>query len=91
MSYGVPVVGTSIAAEGMDIEHRVTGWVSDDAEEFAQGIVEFFEDDALWAGVSEAGRVHVERWLGSDVFEDRIKTLLSQTASKNVDLVGVVE
>jgi glycosyltransferase involved in cell wall biosynthesis len=80
MSYGVPVVGTSVAAEGMDIEHLLTGWVSDDAEEFARGIIDLYQNDELWTRVSEAGRAHVERTLGSDVFEYHLKTVLSNVA-----------
>lgn len=85
MSYGVPVVGTSVAAEGMAIEHSVTAWLSDDAAAFAQGIVELYQDDDLWSGLSEAGRAFVERTLGSDVFEGRLTSLLESTMSADVD------
>ena len=89
MSYGVPVVGTSVAAEGMALEHRFTGWISDDAETFAQGIIELFHDDELWNGVSEAGRVHVERTLGSTVFENHLKSLLKRTKPAVADDVAL--
>jgi len=85
MSYGVPVVGTSVAAEGMAIEHSVTAWLADEATDFAQGIVELYQDDVLWSGLSEAGRELVERTLGSDVFEGRLTTLLESTMSADVD------
>ncbi|HEY8722065.1 glycosyltransferase [Pengzhenrongella sp.] len=77
MSFGVPVVGTSVAAEGMSIQHRVTGWVCDDGAAFAHGVVEAFRDDELWTAVSEAGRAHVERNLGGDVFEGHLKSVLA--------------
>lgn len=85
MSFGVPVVGTSVAAEGMAIEHSVTAWLADEAAAFAQGIVELYQDDELWSGISEAGRALVERTLGSDVFEGRLKSLLESTRYAAVD------
>ena len=87
MSYGVPVVGTSVAMEGMGSEHRLTAWEADDAEAFAQGIVELYEDEELWEAVSEAGRSLVERTLGGDVFEARLKSLLASTLPADVEAV----
>ncbi|HEY5514807.1 MAG TPA: hypothetical protein VIK12_01200, partial [Pengzhenrongella sp.] len=65
--------------------HRVTGWICDDAVSFAQGIIELFEDDDLWRAVSEAGRAHVERKLGSDVFEGSLRALFESTTSSGID------
>ena len=78
MSYGVPVVGTSVAAEGLQIEHGVTGWIADDARAFAEGIVTLHRDDELWARVSKAGRSHVEDLLGTPAFERRLRSALSE-------------
>ena len=78
MSYGVPVAGTSVAVEGMQIEHGATGWIADDARAFAEGIVTLHRNDELWARVSEAGRSHVEELLGTLAFERRLRAALSE-------------
>ena len=78
MSYGVPVVGTSVAAEGLQLEHGVTAWIADDSRAFAEGIVTLHGDDELWARVSEAGRSHVENLLGPREFERRLRVALSE-------------
>ena len=78
MSFGVPVVGTSIAVEGMQIEHGATAWVADNARAFAEGIVALYCDDELWARVSAAGRNHVTELLGPPAFERRLRAALSK-------------
>ncbi|NTW40210.1 MAG: glycosyltransferase [Cellulomonadaceae bacterium] len=69
MSHGVPVVGTSVAYEGMGIEHRVTGWVADSPAEFARGVLALLDDDVMWTEVSAAGQRHVDEMLGTAAFE----------------------
>lgn len=52
MSYGVPTVGTTIAAEGMGLEHEHNILVADDAEEFADAVVRLYQDQSLWERLS---------------------------------------
>jgi glycosyltransferase involved in cell wall biosynthesis len=65
----VPVVGTRIAMEGMNIEHGVSGWVADTPEDLAAGIVTLLRDDVTWTRLSSGGRDHVEDVLGEQRFE----------------------
>lgn len=61
MNFGVPVVATSLAVEGM---HLVSGrecLVADDAEKFAAHIVELHSNAELWVNLSLAGIQSVER------------------------------
>lgn len=76
LSHGLPVVGTTMAVEGMHIEHAVSGWVADDAEQFAQGVVTLMRDDELWSRLSEVGREHVDRVLGTGRFERLVREAL---------------
>lgn len=77
MSHGVPVVGTSVAAEGLAIEHGLTGWVADAPEDFAEGVVRLLTDDEAWAAVSTAGREHIDALLGVGAFESRLVEALA--------------
>ena len=72
LSHGLPVVGTTMAVEGMHIEHGVTGWVADEAEQFAQGVATLMSDAGLWSRLSEAGREHVDRIFGPGRFEQLV-------------------
>lgn len=77
MSYGVPVVGTTVAMEGMRVEHGVTGWIGDDPAELADGIARLLRDDELWQRLSAAGRQHIDSWLGEAAFEQQVRDALA--------------
>jgi GT2 family glycosyltransferase/tetratricopeptide (TPR) repeat protein len=56
LAAGIPVVTTSIGAEGMGLSHRQNAMIADDPEEFAACVVEVYRDDALWENLSREGR-----------------------------------
>ena len=59
MSYGVPVVATTIAAEGMYLVPDRDVRIADDPALFARAVVEFHTDAEAWARFSTAGQVFV--------------------------------
>ena len=77
-SYGVPVVTTSVGAEGIGIVNGVHALVADTPEEFANAVCRLIEDEALWNRLSTAGkRLLEERW-GSARMRERLQTFLSE-------------
>ena len=72
MTMGLPVVTTSVGAEGMNISHYENAMIGDDAENFANSIIELYQDSALWKKISENGYNNIE-----DLFSfDKVKTAL---------------
>ena len=61
MAFGLPVVTTSVGAEGMRLLDGETALVADDPASFAAAVVRLYRDDQLWRRLSENGRGHVER------------------------------
>ena len=59
MSYGLPVVATSIAVEGMHVRAGVDVMVADDAAGFAAAIRRAYDDAALWTTLSDRGLANV--------------------------------
>ena len=59
MSYGLPVVATSVAVEGMHVRSGVDVMVADDAAAFAAAIRRVYDDAALWTTLSERGLANV--------------------------------
>jgi GT2 family glycosyltransferase/glycosyltransferase involved in cell wall biosynthesis len=55
-SYGLPVVATPIAAEGMYLQDGRDLLVADQPKEFVEAVVRAYTDPELWARLSEAGR-----------------------------------
>jgi glycosyltransferase involved in cell wall biosynthesis len=61
MAFGLPVVTTSVGAEGMRLADGETALVADDPASFAAAVVRLYRDDQLWRRLSENGRSHIER------------------------------
>ena len=67
-AHSLPVVLTTIAAEGMHIEHPTSGLIEDDAQGFAAAVVQLLTNDAQWEKMSTTCRAHVETHFGVDAF-----------------------
>jgi glycosyltransferase involved in cell wall biosynthesis len=61
MAYGVPVVATSCAAEGMALEEGKNILVRDDEAEFAKAVLQLYEDRELWERLSKASLSYIEQ------------------------------
>jgi len=78
MSHGLPVVATSIAAEGMRLEHDDNILLANDAERFASEVLRLYDDEALWNRLSEASSAHVQRHFSFDMARRTLETALGQ-------------
>lgn len=58
-SYGLPVVTTSVGAEGMGLEDGVTAMIADSAEGFAEKAAHIYHDKELWERVSHNAIQHI--------------------------------
>ena len=79
LSLGLPVVTTSIGAEGMDLRDETDVLIRDDPESFADAVVRLHDDETLWTELSGRGRETVrDRW-SPEVMRRRLETLLRET------------
>ena len=76
LAAGVPVVGTTLAFEGMRLRDGAEVLVGDKAEEIAVGIVALLTDDALWLRLSRAGQAAVAEQFGPGVARAALAELL---------------
>jgi len=68
MSYGVPVVTTSIGNEGLNMKDRIDCMLTDDTKEFADRVIELYSDKKVWDKLSKnAVRFIKENFSGSNV------------------------
>jgi GT2 family glycosyltransferase/SAM-dependent methyltransferase len=74
---GVPVVGTSVAVEGMWLEPGTDVLVADGTEDFAAAIGELLADDAKWRELSKAGRSAIQAQFGPEACRKALRGLLS--------------
>lgn len=64
LAYGLPVVATAQAAEGMYLEHGVSALLAEDAAGFAREVLRAYTDETLWHGLSEGGLAVMEAHFG---------------------------
>ena len=75
LSYGLPVVTTSIGADGYALENRRNCLIADDTASFASAIVEMYGDRHLWEQCSLAGSDVIEA-VGRDAVRAKLAVLL---------------
>ena len=82
MAAGLPVVTTTIGAEGMQLQNRVTALIADSAEEFAKAVSELSQDLPLHAAIAHNALEHVHRNYAPSLMEGRMVRLLESVASR---------
>jgi glycosyltransferase involved in cell wall biosynthesis len=82
LSFGLPVVTTSIGAEGMDLVHGHHAMISDDPEEFAGAIVKVYNDRELWQRLSDNGYAHARANFTSEVVGEKVRNAIHALIQK---------
>lgn len=76
MSHGMPVVGTTIAAEGMMLAHNRDILIADDTEGFAAAVLRLYDDQALWYCLSDAGLENIHHYFSFDAARQALTRVL---------------
>jgi glycosyltransferase involved in cell wall biosynthesis len=79
MALGLPVVTTTIGAEGMGLVDGTHALVADEPEAFADAVVRLCRDDELWTRLSEEARHLVTAAWSPGAMADRLGGLLTRT------------
>ena len=77
MSYGLPVVATPIAVEGMHVEAGEDVMVAVDAREFADAVIRAYQDETLWIRLSARGLDNVRRHFSFDAARVAVRRILA--------------
>ncbi len=81
MSMGLPVVTTSIGAEGMGLECEESALVADDENSFVKNVVRLYTDDELWNKLSHNGIKHVKNFYSPETAKKKIQALVDEITS----------
>lgn len=95
MAGGLPVVSSSIAAEGMGLVDGVDALIADSPADFADAVVRLYQDQELWMALSMAGLAKAQREWSPAAVAERLSHVLfdglreedSTTATKRVSIV----
>jgi glycosyltransferase involved in cell wall biosynthesis len=75
MSYGLPVVSTSVGIEGMNLTHNENVLVGDTPEEFSRATVRLLNDSELRGKIGANGKVFIEKNYSMDKVAVKINEL----------------
>jgi glycosyltransferase involved in cell wall biosynthesis len=78
MSHGIPIVTTTIGAEGMNLHDDATVSIADDPESFAEAVVRLYRDDDLWRTRAKAGREHMLRRFSSERLATQVSRFIDR-------------
>ncbi len=78
LALGLPVVSTSIGAEGMGLVDGETALISDDPQGFADAVCRLYQNEALWQKLSHRGRDYIEATYGETAMQQRLMALLKR-------------
>ena len=66
LSHGVPLVTTTVGADGMNLHHDETALIADTPQEFADAAVRAYTDENLWHTLAQQGRTHITEYFSED-------------------------
>jgi GT2 family glycosyltransferase/SAM-dependent methyltransferase len=81
MAAGLPVVTSTLGAEGLDVRDGEGLLVADDPDEIAERVIRAYRDDELWSRLSAAGQSVVAAACTPEVIELQMRRLLGEDAA----------
>lgn len=83
MAYGVPVVATACAAEGMGLVNEQNVVIEDNAVEMARKIIELYRDESRWERLSEQSLAFVEDNYDSKLGRKRVAEMVGNAPTRS--------
>jgi glycosyltransferase involved in cell wall biosynthesis len=84
MSYGLPVVGTSVAVEGMYLKNGENVLIADTVADFANAVIKLYENEDLWNRLSNNGIENIRRYFSVDAAKKALAGVLEQHPDRRV-------
>ena len=79
LSLGLPIVTTSIGAEGMGLESENHVLIADSSDDFANAVIRLYGGNELWKKMSSNGQMHVDQNFSQGVAGKALDRLLTKT------------
>jgi len=78
LSLGLPIVTTTVGAEGMGLIDGETVLIVDDEESFAKAVCRLYTDSVLWEKLAHQGKTYIEEHFGAAAVYDKLCQLLAE-------------
>lgn len=79
LSSGIPIVTTSIGAEGIGIEHGTHAFISDEPKDFAEKVIQLYQEEQLWEKFSFNGKKLIASQYSSELMRKRLQFIFNNT------------
>jgi len=76
MSHGLPVVTTSVGAEGLDLTDNENVLIADDPDTFSRKVIQLYNDEFLWNKLSKNSIAHIQRNFSYEQSKKRIQIFI---------------
>ena len=86
MSYGLPIVTTSIGAEGMNLKDREDVLIADDPIDFSNAVIELYRNKSIWEKYSEKSFDYVRKNCTLEVAKEKIGTMIDRLLTNQISL-----
>jgi glycosyltransferase involved in cell wall biosynthesis len=88
MSFGMPVVTTSVGAEGMELVDGDTALIADGPAAFADAVARLYTDEELWARLAQRSLDHIREKYSREAVRGKIRKILGCIA-REPDLLSL--
>lgn len=77
IEYGLPVVTTSIGAEGMHLKDKQSCLIADDAKSFSSAVVHLYQNEKLWHELQKNSKVVLEKYFSPQAAQKELEKVLN--------------
>uniref|UniRef100_A0A7V3ZYC5 Glycosyltransferase n=1 Tax=candidate division WOR-3 bacterium TaxID=2052148 RepID=A0A7V3ZYC5_UNCW3 len=84
MAHGLPVVTTSIGAEGMGLIDGENALIADNPKEFAEKVIRLYKDNELWEKISKKSIEHIQHNFSYDIAKNKLCELIESLTGGEV-------
>jgi glycosyltransferase involved in cell wall biosynthesis len=84
MSCGVPIVTTTIGAEGLHLKDGVNALIANDAASFAESVVRLYHDESLWQHLVQGARLVMAEHFSQRALDLVLTQLMEQVRAARV-------
>ncbi|MGA8406066.1 MAG: glycosyltransferase [Candidatus Acidiferrales bacterium] len=78
LSHGVPLVTTTVGADGMNLHDGETALIVDSPQEFADAAVHAYSDESLWQRLAQQGRAHITEYFSEARMQEAVRCVARQ-------------
>jgi GT2 family glycosyltransferase/SAM-dependent methyltransferase/glycosyltransferase involved in cell wall biosynthesis len=81
IAHGLPVVTTTIGAEGLVLQNNAHALIADQPQEFAAALVRLYRDEGLWKQIASDGRRYIREKFCRANLHSQIRNILARASA----------